>query len=196
MIPVHTKINRNSEIIIKFSVPKGNEIEDVLYALVLCFSVQASSVCIKFSYKHRFPGPQNKGVLAPYFFYYLTLHISHCMSLFGKMFSSRFCDNITLGVIPVFSHSIFEFSTGHTNIFTFWLVWAVGLDAPPVVDTVLGLTIYRLCHSVNISVCLTNYLTRIWHGKGANVAGLATLLPAWCIPVGPPSDPIKPFHRS
>ena len=68
MIPVHTKINRNSEIIIQFSVPKRNEIEDVVSALGLGFSVQASSVCIKFSNQHRFPGPQNKGVLAPHFF--------------------------------------------------------------------------------------------------------------------------------
>ena len=67
-IPVHTKINRNSEIVIKFSVPKRNEIENVVSALGLGFSVQASSVSIKFPYQHRFPGPQNKGVLAPHFF--------------------------------------------------------------------------------------------------------------------------------
>ena len=68
MIPVHTKINRNSEIIIRFSIPERNEIEDVVSVLSLGFSVQASSVCIKFPYKHGFPGPQNIGVLAPYFF--------------------------------------------------------------------------------------------------------------------------------
>ena len=39
MIPVHTKINRNSEIIIKISIPERNEIEDVISVLGLGFFV-------------------------------------------------------------------------------------------------------------------------------------------------------------
>ena len=127
--------------------------------------------------------------------YSLVPQICHSVPPLGKMFSRGFSENIPLGIIPMFSHPVFECSAGHSNVFTFPVVHTVGFHAFPVVDAVFALTINSFHNAVSVASYLAHHFTAGREGERANMARFITFFSSLSIFVGSPLNPVRSFDR-
>ena len=95
----------------------------------------------------------------------------------------------------MFPHSIFKFSTSHSNVFTVWEVLTIWFCTLPVVYTVCTVTVYSLSNYMCLSINLTSHLTTVWECKRTNMAWFSTFLPTRGISMSPPLELVWSFNR-